>query len=174
MVLENLTCNNLKSLEVVLDDTSREGWWDLLVKSLTYPRLESLAVDVTLDRLKNEWSKPWDSHGFKRLPAQHIIRCMSVALSFSDRIYPSATGYEQNVEYLCRDLLRELTESVPSLKGLRLLHVPLLHTPFIWPSQEVLINLQQLEMYVPMELDDKYVGTTVLLFLPLSISPICR
>ena len=52
MVLEKLICNNLKNLDVLLDDTSREGWWDLLAKSLTYPRLESLAVDVTLDRLK--------------------------------------------------------------------------------------------------------------------------
>ena len=30
IVLENLTCNNLKNLDVVLDDTSREGWWDHL------------------------------------------------------------------------------------------------------------------------------------------------
>ena len=49
-VLENMTCNNLRNLDIVLDDTSREGWWDLLAKSLTYPRLESLALDVTLDR----------------------------------------------------------------------------------------------------------------------------
>ena len=157
MVLENLTCNNLKSLDVVLGDTSREGWWDLLVKSLTYPRLESLAVDVTLDRVKNEWSKPWDSRGFKRLPAQRIIRCVTVALSFSDRQYLSADAYEENVEYLCGDLLRELTESVPSLKGLRLLHVPFLHVPFIWPSPEVLSNLQQLEMQVPANVYDEYI-----------------
>jgi len=157
MVLENLTCNNLKSLEVVLDDTSREGWWDLLVKSLTYPRLESLAVDVTIDRLKNKWSKPWDSIGFKRLPAQRIIRCVSVALSFSDGKYLSAEVYERNVEYLCGDLLRELTESVPSLKGLRLLHIPFLHAPFIWPSPEVLSNLQQLEMQVPAEVYVEYI-----------------
>ena len=157
VVLENLTCNNLKSLDVVLDDTSREGWWDLLVKSLTYPRLESLAVDVTIDRLKNEWSKPWDSVGFKRLPAQRILRCVTVALSFSDRQYPLAEVYEEDIEYLCGDLLRELTESVPSLKGLRLLHVPFLHAPFIWPSPEVLSNLQQLEMHVPAEVYDKYI-----------------
>jgi len=157
MVLENLTCNNLKSLDIVLDDTSREGWWDLLVKSLTYPRLESLAVDVTLDRLKNEWSKPWDSLGFKRLPAQRIIRCVSVALSFSDRKYLSAAGHKGNVEYLCGDLLQELTESVPSLKGLRLLHVPFLHAPFIWPSPEVLGNLQQLEMQVPAIVSDEWI-----------------
>jgi len=157
MVLENLTCNNLKSLDVVLGDTSREGWWDLLVKSLTYPRLESLAVDVTLDRVKNEWSKPWDSRGFKRLPAQRIIRCVTVALSFSDRQYLSADAYEENVEYLCGDLLRELTESVPSLKGLRLLHVPFLHVPFIWPSPEVLSNLQQLDMQVPANVYDEYI-----------------
>jgi len=157
MVLENLTCNNLKNLDVVLDDTSREGWWDLVVKSLTYPRLESLAVDVTLDRLNNEWSKPWDSRGFKRLPAQRIIRCVIVALSFSDRKYLSAAGHEGNVEYLCGDLLQELTESVPSLKELRLLHVPYLHAPFIWPSPEVLSNLQKLEMQVPAPVLDEYI-----------------
>jgi len=157
MVLENLTCNNLKNLDVVLDDTSREGWWDLLVKSLTYPLLESLAVDVTLDRLKNEWSKPWHSRGFKRLPAQPIIRCVTVALSFSDRQYLSAADHKTNFEYLCGDLLRELTESVPSLKELRLLHVPYLHSPFIWPSPEVLFNLQQLEMQVPAVVYDEYI-----------------
>jgi len=157
MVLENLTCNNLKNLDVVLDDTSREGWWDLLVKSLTYPRLESLAVDVTLDRLKNEWSKPWHSRGFKRLPAQRIIRCVTVALSFSDKKYLSATGHEGNCEYLCGDLLREITESVSSLKELRLLHVPYLHAPFIWPSPTVLFNLQKLELQVPAMVYDEYI-----------------
>jgi hypothetical protein len=157
MVLENLACSNLKNLDVVLDDTSREGWWDLLTKSLTYPRLESLAVDVTLDRLKNEWSKPWDSYEFKRLAIQPIIRCVIVALSFSDRKYFSAAGHEGNAEYLCGDLLRELTESVPSLKELRLLHVPYLHAPFIWPSPEVLWNLQQLEMQVPAIVYDEYI-----------------
>jgi hypothetical protein len=157
MILENLTCNNLKNLDVVLDDTSREGWWDLLTKSLTYPRLESLAVDVTLDRLKNEWSKPWDSREFNRLATQPIIRRVIVALSFSDRKYLSATGYEENAEYLCGDLLRELTESVPSLKELHLLHVPYLHAPFIWPSPGVLSNLQQLEMQVPAMVWDEYI-----------------
>jgi len=156
-VLENLTCNNLKNLDVVLDDTSREGWWDLLVKCLTYPRLESLALDVTLDRVKNERSKPWDSQEFKRLASQPIIRCLTVALSFSDRKYLSASGNEWNVEYLCGDLLRELTESVPFLKELRLLHVPYLHAPFIWPSPEVLCNLQRLELQVPAIVHDKYI-----------------
>ena len=157
LVLENLTCNNLKNLDVVLDDTSREGWWDLLAKSLTYPRLESLAVDVTLDRLKNEWSRPWDSRGFKRLTAQPVIKCVIVALSFSDRKYLAARGQEAKVEYLCGDLLRELTESVPSLKELRLLHVPLLHAPFIWPSPEVLCNLRHLELQVPGIVWDEYI-----------------
>jgi hypothetical protein len=157
MVLENLMCNNLKNLDVVLDDTSREGWWDLLTKSLTYPRLESLAVDVTLDRLKNEWTKPWDSYEFKRLVTQPIIRRVIVALSFSDRKYFSAAGYEGNVEYLCSDLLREITESVPSMKELRLLHVPYLHAPFIWPSPEVLSSLQQLELQVPAVVYDEHI-----------------
>jgi hypothetical protein len=165
MVLENLACSNLKNLDVVLDDTSREGWWDLLKKSLTYPRLESLAVDVTLDRLKNEWSKPWDSRKFKRLATQPIIRCVIVALSFSDRKYLSATGYEENAEYLCDDLLRELTESVPFMKELRLLHVPLLHAPFIWPSPEVLSNLQQLEVQVPAMVWDEYIPVIELPYL---------
>ena len=157
MVLENLTCNNLKNLDVVLDDTSRDGWWDLLAKSLTYPRLESLALDVTLDRLKNEWSKPWNSRAFKRLAAQPNIKCLVVALSFSDREYRCAARYEVNVEYLCGDLLRELTESVPSLKELRLLHVPYLHAPFIWPSPEVLCNLRRLELQVPARVTDEYI-----------------
>ena len=162
-VLENLTCNNLKNLDVILDDTSKEGWWDLLVKCLTYPRLESLALDVTLDRVKNEWSKPWNSQELKRLTSQPIIKCAVVALSFSDRKYISADAYISagahgaNVEYLCGDLLRELTESVPSLKELRLLHVPYLHAPFIWPSPEVLYNLQRLELQVPAIVSDKYI-----------------
>jgi hypothetical protein len=154
-LLENLMCNNLKTLDVVLDDTSREGWWVLLVKSLAYPRLESLALDVTLDRPKNEWSKPWDSRSFTRLPPQSIIKCVVVALSFSDREYLSV--HTENTEYLCGDLLRELTESLPSLKELRLLHVPFLHAPFIWPSSEVLYNLQKLELQVPANVRDEYI-----------------
>ena len=163
MVLENLTCNNLRNLDVVLDDTSREGWWDLLAKSLTYPRLESLALDVTLDRLKNEWSRPWDSREFKRLTSQPIVRCVVVALSFSDGKYLSAAGGEANPEYLCGDLLQELTESVPSMKELRLLHVPYLHAPFIWPSPEVLSNLHRLEMQVPAIVWDEYIPVIELL-----------
>ena len=157
MVLENLTCNHLKTLDIVLDDTSREGWWDLLAKSLTFPRLESLALDVTLDRAKSAWSKPWDSREFKRLTAQPIIKCVTVALSFSDRRYTFAEDQRGNAEYLCGDLLQELTESVPSMKELRLLHVPFLHAPFIWPSQEVLYNLQRLEMQVPAIVWEEYI-----------------
>ena len=157
MVLENLTCDNLKNLDIVLDDTSREGWWDLLTQSLTYPRLESLALDVTLDRVKNEWSKPWDSRKLRRLIPQPTIRCVTVALSFSDREYLSAEIHEANVEYLCGDLLHELIESVPSMKELRLLHVPYLHAPFIWPTPEVLSNLQRLELQVPAVVWDEYI-----------------
>ena len=157
MVLENLTCNKLKSLDVVLDDTSREGWWDLLAKSLTYPRLESLALDVTLDRLKNEWHRPWDAREFKRLPAQSIIRCATVALSFSDGKYLAAAARKPNAEYLCGDLLRELTESLPSLEDLHLLHVPYLHAPFIWPSPEVLYNLRRLELQIPAVVLGEYI-----------------
>ena len=62
-----------------------------------------------------------------------------------------------NVEYLCGDLLQELTESVPSLKELRLLHVPFLHAPFIWPSPAVLCNLQQLELQVSAIIWDEYI-----------------
>ena len=157
-VLENLTCNNLKNLDVVLDDTSREGWWNLLVQSLTYPRLESLALDVTLDRLKNEWSKPWNSRDFKRLTAQHMIRRVVIALSFSDGKYITADDRGAvSVEYLCGDLLQELTESIPSMKELHLLHVPHLHAPFIWPSPEVLSNLRRLEMQVPAMVWDEYI-----------------
>jgi hypothetical protein len=105
------------------------------------PHLPSLGISCTgcyARSPKNEWSEPWDSQDFKRLPSQPIIRCVVVALSFSDREYLSADGPEANAEYLCGDLLRELIESLPSLKELRLLHVPYLHAPFIWPSPEVL------------------------------------
>jgi hypothetical protein len=161
-VLENLTCNKLKTLDVVLDDTSREGWWDLLAKSLTYPCLESLELDVTLDRLRNEWSEPWDSQLFKRLPTQSITKGVVVALSFSDGKYLSAAGHDPNAEYLCSDLLKEFTESLPSLKELRLLHVPYLHAPFIWPSPEVLHNLRRLELQVPAVVADGYISVTTL------------
>jgi len=82
---------------------------------------------------------------------------LTVAFSFSDRKYPSAAGHEGIVEYLCGDLLRELTETVPFLKELRLLHVPYLHAPFIWPSPEVLYNLQRLELQVPAIVHDEYI-----------------
>ena len=163
MVLENLTCNQLKTLDVVLDDTSREGWWDLLGKCLMYPRLESLALDVTLDRPKNEWSQPWDSREFKRLPGKSTIRSVTVALAFSDRKYLSAAARIPNAEFLCGDLLRELPESLPSLKELRLLHVPYLHAPFIWPSSEVLHKLQRLELQVPAVVNDEYIPVIELL-----------
>jgi len=154
-VLENLVCNNLKNLDVVLDDTSRVEWWDLLVKCLTCPRLESLALDVTLDRAKNEWSIPWSSQSFKRLASRPTIRRVIVALSFSDMKYLSAG--DANAEYICGDLLQELTDSVPSLKELRFLHVPYLHAPFIWPSPEVLRNLQRLGLQVPAAVHDEYI-----------------
>ena len=111
----------------------------------------------SIDRLKDEWSKPWHSQAFKRLAAQPNIRCMTVALSFSDREYRTAARSEANAEYLCGDLLRELTESVPSLKELCLLHVPYFHAPFIWPSAEVLCNLQRLELQVPAAVSDEYI-----------------
>ena len=163
MVLENLTCNQLKVLDVMLDTTSREGWWDLLRKSLKYPRLESLALDVTLDRPKNEWSRPWDSREFERLSAQSTIRRVIVALSFSDRKYLSAAARVPNAEFLCGDLLQELPESLPSLEELRLLHVPYLHAPFIWPSSEVLHKLQRLELQVPAVVHDGYIPVIELL-----------
>ena len=47
--------------------------------------------------------------------------CLIVTLAFSDRKYLSAAAGEENVEYLCGDLLQELTVSLPSLKDLRLL-----------------------------------------------------
>lgn len=36
-LLQNLTCHLLETLDVVVDDLSKEGWWDLLCTSLTYP-----------------------------------------------------------------------------------------------------------------------------------------
>jgi len=82
---------------------------------------------------------------------------VSVAASLSDRNYLTATGHEGNLEYLCGDLLQKLTEPVPSLKELRLLHVPYLHAPFIWPSPTVRCNLRKLELQVPAMVYDEYI-----------------
>ena len=55
-LLPNLTCHLLKTLDIVVNDLSKERWWDVLCTSLAYLRLESLAVDVTLAREKNDWT----------------------------------------------------------------------------------------------------------------------
>ena len=145
-LLGSFKCNRLKKLDIVVDDTSREGWWDLLLKSLVYPRLLSLTLDVTLDRKRDDWSHPWDSRSFKRLPTQLHVSTLIVTLAFSDHVY-AKEGDE--AEYLCGDLLEEFLSCFPSLTDLRLLHVPFLHTPSIWPSMQILQGLQRLELQVP-------------------------
>ena len=145
-LLGSFKCNRLEILDVVVDDTSREGWWDLLLKSLVYPSLLSLALDVTLDRKRDDWSNPWNSRSFKRLPTQLHVSTLTVTLAFSDHVY-AAEGDE--AEYFCGDLLEEFLSCFPSLTEMRLLHVPFLHTPWIWPSMQILQGLQRLELQVP-------------------------
>ena len=102
----------------MIDDLSR-GWWDVLCASLAYPRLKSFAVDVTLDRPKNDWSKPWSAQDVPRLPIHNGISGIIVALSFADRKFK---GPYEGSEYLCRDMSNKLIASAPLLTNLRLLH----------------------------------------------------
>ena len=145
-LLGSFKCNQLEMLDVVLDDTSREGWWDLLLKSLVYPNLLSLTLDVTLDRKRDDWSNPWNSDSFKRLPTHLHVSTLAVTLAFSDQEYVIKGD---KAEYLCADLLEEFLSCFPSLTDLGLLHVPFLHTPWIWPSTQILQGLQRLELQVP-------------------------
>ena len=147
-LLQHLTCDLLETLDVVVDDLSRKGWWDVLHTSLAYPRLESLAIDVTLARAKNDWSKPWTARDLPRLPTHQRLSRIIVTLSFADRRYEAA-GESNSVEYLCGDMLNEFIASVPLLTDLRLLHVPLFHAPFIWPMPQILQSLRKLELQVP-------------------------
>ena len=145
-LLGSFKCNQLEILDIVLDDTSREGWWDLLLRSLVYPNLLSLTLDVTLDRNRDDWSNSWNSRSFKRLPTQLRVSTLAVTLAFSDQVYVTKGD---KAEYLCGDLLEEFLSCFPSLTDLQLLHVPILHTPWIWPSLQILQALQRLELQVP-------------------------
>ena len=146
-LLQSLKCNALQTLDVVLEDTSRDGWWDLLLSSLIYPQLIDLSVDVTLDREKDDWSIPWDLRSRSRLPTRESVTTLTIAVAFSDWQYLWAPL--EKVEYLCGDLLDEFIGCFPFLSNLRLLHVPFFHSPFIWPMDQILLLLRTLELNVP-------------------------
>jgi hypothetical protein len=146
-LLQSLKCNALQTLDVVLEDTSRDGWWDLLRSSLIYPQLIDLSVDVTLDREQDNWSNPWESRSRLRFPTRESVTTLTVALAFSDWKYIWAP--KEKAEYLCGDLLDEFIGCFPYLSNLHLLHVPFLHSPFIWPMEQILLVLRKLELNVP-------------------------
>jgi len=146
-LLQSLKCNALQTLDVVLEDTSRYGWWDLLRSLLIHPQLIDLSVDATLDREKDDWSNPWGFRSRSRLPTRESVTTLTVALAFSDwrYIWPP----DEKAEYLCGDLLDEFIGCFPYLSNLHLLHVPFLHSPFIWPMEQILVVLRKLELNVP-------------------------
>jgi len=146
-LLQSLKCNALQTLDVVLEDTSRDGWWDLLRSSLIYPRLIDLSVDATLDREEDDWSTPWNFRSRSRLPTRESVTTLTIALAFSDWKYLWPPN--EKAEYLCGDLLNEFIGCFPYLSDLQLLHVPFLHSPFIWPMEQILLVLQKLELNVP-------------------------
>ena len=150
-LLQNFQCQALQSLHVNLEDTSREGWWDLLLAALKFKKLDSLVLDVTLDRSKDDWHNPWDMLEFARLPSHERISELAVTLMFADFRYLSRG---EGAEYLCGALLEQLVEGLPFLRRLRIVHVPFFHAAWIWPSPETLHNLRRLEMNVPANVDD--------------------
>jgi hypothetical protein len=152
-LLQSLKCNALQTLDVVLEDTSRDGWWDLLRSSLIYPQLIDLSVDATLDREKDDWTNPWELRSRSRLPTRESVATLTIALAFSDwkYLWPS----NEKAEYLCGDLLDEFIGCFPYLSNFHLLHVPFLHSPFIWPMEQILLVLQKLELNVPGIVHDK-------------------
>jgi hypothetical protein len=145
--LQSLKCNVLQTLDVVLEDTSRGGWWDFLRSSLNYPQLIDLSVDATLDREKDDWTNPWTFRSHSRLPTRESVTTLTIALAFSDWKY--IWGPKEKAEYLCGDLLDEFIGCFPYLSNLHLLHVPFLHSPFIWPMEQNLLVLRKLELNVP-------------------------
>jgi len=159
LLLQTLTCHLLETLDLVIDDLSREGWWDVLCTSLAYPRLESLAVDVTLARSKDDWSKPWSAQELPRLPTHNCLSKIIVTLAFADRKYE---GLNEDPEHLCGDMLEGLIASAPLLTDLRLLHVPFFHAPFIWPMPQIMQSLRRLELQVPAIVDDLHSPVIVL------------
>jgi hypothetical protein len=145
--LQSLKCNVLQTLDVVLEDTSRDGWWDFLRSSLIYPQLTDLSVDATLDREKDDWTNPWELRSRSRLPTRESVTTLTIALAFSDWEY--LWPPDEKAEYLCGHLLDEFIECFPFLSNLHLLHVPFLHSPFIWPMEQTLLVLRKLELNVP-------------------------
>ena len=152
-LLRSLKCNALKTLDIILEDTSRDGWWDLLLSSLIYPQLINLSVDATLDREVDDWSNPWELRSRSRLPTRESVTTLTIALAFSDWKYLWPPN--EKAEYLCGDLLDEFIGCFPYLSNLHLLHVPFLHSPFIWPMEQILLVLQKLELNVPGIVYDK-------------------
>jgi len=152
-LLQSLKCNALQTLDVVLEGTTRDGWWDLLLLSLVYPQLIDLSVDATLDREKDNWSKPWDLRSRPRLPTRESVTTLTIALAFSD--WKCIRPPNEKAEYLCGDLLDEFIGCFPYLSDLHLLHVPFFHTPFIWPMEQILLVLRKLELNVPGIVYDK-------------------
>ena len=146
-LLQSLKCNALQTLDVTLEDTSRDGWWDFLLSSLNYPQLIDITVDATLDREVDDWSMPWDLRSRSRLPTRESVTTLTIALAFSDWQYQRVE--DDKAEYLCGNLLDEFIGCFPYLSNLRLLHVPFLHSPFIWPAEQTLLGLQKLELNVP-------------------------
>ena len=86
-LLQSLKCNALQTLDVILEDTSRGGWWDLLLLSLIYPQLIDLSLDVTLNREEDDWSSPWELQSHSRLPTRESVTELTIALAFSDWKY---------------------------------------------------------------------------------------
>ena len=152
-LLQSLKCESLQSLDVILEDTSRDGWWDLLLASLVYPQLVELSVDATLDRKEDDWSSPWDAQLRSRLPTRDTITTLTIALAFSDWKY--IWDLERTVEYLCGYLLDEFIACFPYLSNLHILRVPFSHSPFIWPMEQILLTLRKLELNIPAVVYDK-------------------
>ena len=70
--------------------------------SLAYPRLDSLGVDVTLAREKDDWSKPWTAQDLPQLPTHKSLSRMIVALSLADRDY---NWMHEGLEHPCGGIL---------------------------------------------------------------------
>ena len=119
-LLQSLQCNSLQILDVILEDTSRDGWWDLLLTSLVYPRLVELSVNAALDREEDDWSEPWHFRSGSRLPTQDTATTLTIALAFSDWKYLWLP--DEKAEYLCGDLLDEFIACFPYLSNLHILH----------------------------------------------------
>ena len=101
----------------------------------------------------DDWSEPWDFQPRSRLPTRESVTTLTIALAFSDWQYLRSA--HDKAEYLCGDLLDGFIGCFPYLSNLRLLHVPFLHSPFIWPMEQILLVLRKLELNVPGIVYDK-------------------